>query len=129
MTDQLKEEHLEARMAACDHCPLLIQVREGRVKLETTSEIWKWIATTSFGVICGLVIFWFSGSAQAVTRTDMENFIRSYSPYAIDRNMVTQSLQDLKDGQRQINQQLAVVKERQDKVIAVMEDHVGKPIK
>jgi hypothetical protein len=126
MSNGLSEEHLQPRTIACDHCPLLIQVREGRVKLETTSEIWKWVATTSFGIIIGLVVFWFSNAGQAVTRSDMESFIKNYSPYAVDRTMVTQGLMELKQGVKELSDEQKRQASSLQRLETTMQAHIQK---
>lgn len=103
MTPQLADDHQNVAKCAAANCVLLGQVEAKLLRIEPITEVWKWIATTLGGVLIGLTVFWFSGASQAVTREGMESFIRSYSPYAVDRQMVTSTLQELKDGQKDLS--------------------------
>jgi hypothetical protein len=117
---------LHPDVPACNHCPLLIQVREGAVKLQVGSDVWKWIATTLGGALLAGFVFWMSWPSQAVTRIDMESFIRNYSPYAVDRNLVTQTLSRLETGQESQRIEMQALNARMQRLESLLQSHTGK---
>jgi hypothetical protein len=110
----------------CMECTVLNKVRSGEVKLQVGTDVWKWISTTLSGALITLIICWFVWPAKAVTRPDMEEFMKSYSPYALDRQMVVGSLADLKVGQEKLVSEIKVLRENQAQLEILMRSHIQK---
>jgi hypothetical protein len=120
--EENKSGHHDSVDVPCGNCPLPILIEKGHARLEVGNDLWKWIAVSSVSVLVTLigaiVVFYTSNLKeietrlnQTVTPKNMEEFIKNYSPYAIDRGSVTQSLSELKAGQTQMSLEIKELKE------------------
>jgi hypothetical protein len=74
---------------------------EPQVFYPESDGLWKAIATGFGGLVVGLLIAWFTAfQSKGVTRSEMNEYIEKYSPYAHDKELIAlqQSAQDQKLG-------------------------------
>lgn len=51
-----------------------------------TRDWWKTIAGAGWGILAGMTIAWFTAyTRQGITRSDMESYVKDYSPYVMDK--------------------------------------------
>ena len=55
-------------------------------------DLWKYIATTSLGIIITMVGFWVTIGKNMTTRNEVAEMIESKSPYAQDRQFIMERL-------------------------------------
>ncbi len=73
--------------------------------------VWKAIATGLGGLVCGLLVAWFTAfMGKGVNQKEMEDYIRDHSPYAYDKQVLTEhnSIQDNKIGSLEGKQERTV---------------------
>lgn len=56
------------------------------------NEIWKYVATTSLGVIISMLGFWFAVARNMVSRTEVVELLETKSPYLQDKQFIIERL-------------------------------------
>jgi len=66
---------------------------------ETIINFWENIATTSIGIIVTMIGFWVAIGRNMATKAEVENMIKTQSPYSEDRQFIMERLASNKETQ------------------------------
>ncbi len=59
---------------------------------DSVIDLWKYIATTSIGIILTMIGFWFTIGKNMATKSEVCEMIETKSPYAQDRQFIMERL-------------------------------------
>lgn len=65
------------------------------------NEIWKYIATTSLGIIISMVGFWFTIARHMISKSEVIELLETKSPYLQDKQFIMERLAVNKENQAQ----------------------------
>ena len=65
------------------------------------NEIWKYVATTSLGIIISMVGFWFTIARHMISKSEVIELLETKSPYLQDRQFIMERLAVNKENQAQ----------------------------
>jgi predicted RND superfamily exporter protein len=65
------------------------------------NEVWKYIATTSLGIIISMVGFWFTVARHMITKAEVVEMLETKSPYLQDKHFIMERLAVNKENQAQ----------------------------
>lgn len=63
------------------------------------NEIWKYIATTSLGIIISMIGFWFSIAKNIISKSEVIELLEIKSPYLQDKQFIMERLAVNKENQ------------------------------
>ena len=65
------------------------------------NEIWKYIATTSLGIIITMISFWVSVARHMISKAEVIEMLETKSPYLQDKQFIMERLAINKENQAQ----------------------------
>jgi hypothetical protein len=65
------------------------------------NEIWKYIATTSLGIIITMISFWVTVARHMISKAEVIEMLETKSPYLQDRQFIMERLAINKENQAQ----------------------------
>ena len=60
-------------------------------------DIWKTVATSALSCVILMVGFWIVQARDYVTRPEVSDMIQTESPYLVDKQLVLQNINEMKD--------------------------------
>lgn len=71
--------------------------------MSEANEIWKYIATTSLGIIISMIGFWFTIAKNTISKSEIVEMIEHKSPYLQDKQFIMERLAINKETQAQFS--------------------------
>jgi hypothetical protein len=71
--------------------------------MSEANEIWKYIATTSLGIIITMIGFWFTVAKNTISKSEIVEMIENKSPYLQDKQFIMERLAINKETQAQFS--------------------------
>ena len=85
-------------------------------------DTWKTVSVSAISCVIMMAGFWMTQAKEYVTRAEVSGMIQTESPYLVDKQLVLQSMNDmkevLKDNTRvisQLNVEMAILRSELDK--------------
>lgn len=71
--------------------------------MSEANEVWKYIATTSLGIIISMIGFWFTIIRHTISKNEIVEMIEHKSPYLQDKQFIMERLAINKETQAQFS--------------------------